>query len=83
MSKTVQRDQKAYQTVGYEGPDWGSVVKENRGLYPEPNDGISEEEYRFAMESIRISREQYARGEYSTHEEVMARIKAKYPWIGE
>ena len=74
MIRTALSGQKAYSSIGYKVTSSGSVAEESRGLYAEPNNGISEEEYRFAMESIRISREQYARGEYYTYEEAIERI---------
>ena len=71
MSRTVQRDQKAYQAFEYEVTFSGSVAEENRGLYPENSSGISEQEYRFAMESIRRSDLQIENGEVISFEDMI------------
>ena len=68
MSRAVQREQNTFEATGYEVPFSGSLVEEGRGNYPEYNQGISEEEYRFAMESIRRSDQQIENGEVISFE---------------
>ncbi len=50
-----------------------------KGSYPEPNDGISEAEYRYVEASLELSRQQMERGEVFTWEEVMQMTQEMFP----